>query len=436
MTLRRLIIAAAAMGLCSLSGAESLTLNASLERTRANNPQLLLAGKELSIAKTQLRQAKSLYYPKVNLNLDYVRYRNETVGITSPELGGVILEAPIAASRNDPRGNPLAQDLYLGRIGFLQTLYSGGKINTTHRLSKANVRRAESAVESTRSEVEYETTQLFYRLVALRDEQRMLNDTLVEINKLTKQTSGAHGRLALAAAQLEMQKRLSDSKQEQQTIMFKYLQSMGLELFSDVQVEGDFGADPALPELQTVLAWAKQNRTELKDTQIQEEVDQLSVELSRSERYPVFLWGGGVEVRDSEFPLKDTNWNTALTMNIPVFDGFRGYARVKESRYRADQGRLRRVQLEDQVEIEVRSAHGDWDHWKNEVEARRKQLSMLEELKKEAFGKNQSANSLSERIDYLRWRADATVSLTEAQYELCASRARLAKAVGRSVDNP
>jgi outer membrane protein TolC len=63
---------------------EKLTLASSLERARSNNPRLLLAGKELSIAKTQLRQAKSLYYPKVNLNLDYVRYRNETVGITSP----------------------------------------------------------------------------------------------------------------------------------------------------------------------------------------------------------------------------------------------------------------------------------------------------------------------------------------------------------------
>lgn len=412
---------------------ERLTLDSSLERARANNPRLLLAAKELSVAKMQLRQAKSLYFPKVNLNLDYVRYRNETVGITSPELGGVILEAPIAQNRTEERGNPLARNLYLSRLGFLQTLYSGGKLNTTYRLSQAGVRRAESAVDTLRAEVEYETSQLFYRLIALREEEKVLNDELIEIDKLSKLVSGAHGRLALAAASTATRKRASDLNQEHQTVRFRYLQAMGVELFTNVDVDGNLDAAAALPDLQTVLAWAKQNRAELKETQIQEEVDQLSVELSRSERYPVFLWGGGVEIRNDDFPLKETNWNTALSMNIPIFDGFSGYARVKESRYRADQGRLRRVQLEDQVEIEARTAYSDWNHWNAEVEARRRQLAMLEELRTEAFGNNQSANSLNERIDFLHWRSDAGASLIEAQYELCTVQARLTKAIGRSL---
>ncbi len=414
---------------------ERLTLATSLERARANNPKMLLASKELSIAKMQLRQAKSQYYPKVNLNLDYVRYRNETLGITGPELGNVILEAPIAANKGEERGNPLAKNLYLGRIGFLQTLYSGGKINTTYRLSQASVRRAESSIETIRADVQFETTQLFYRLVALRDQKKIFNNELLEIDKLAKQATGAHAQLQLAAAEANVQKKLSDLKQEEQTVRYRYLQSMGLELFTDVQVEGELTLSPAIPDLQTVLVWAKQNRTELKETQIQEEVDQLSVELSRSERYPVFLWGGGYEVRNEDFPLKDTNWNTALTMNIPIFDGFSGYARVKESRYRADQGRLKRVQLEDQVEIEVRTAHTDWQHWKNEIDSRQKQLAMFEKLRREAFGgKDRVGGSTGERIEYLSWRADSSAGLVEAQYQLCAAEARLSKAVGRPIN--
>lgn len=412
----------------SVSAAERLTLEESLDRARKNNPQLLLAAKDLSVARTQVRQARSLYYPKVNLRMDYVRYRNETLGLTSPDLGSLVLEAPIQ-NPDDTRSNPLSQNLYVGRLGFVQTLYAGGKVTATHRLSQAGLRRAESMVDTVRQSVECQTAQNFYRLIALSKQKSLLSSTLVDIDKLAKQGGSSHTQLAFAAAQSETQQRLSDVTQLEQTVRFNYLQSMGLELFSDVEVAGELEAVGDLPDLQTALVWAKQNRAELKETQIQEEVDHLTVELSRAERYPVFLLGGGLEVRNDEFPLDETNWNTALSMNIPIFDGFSSYARVRESRYRADQGRLRRVQLEDQVELEVRTAHSEWNHWKNEVNVRRRQWDMLEQSRRQAF---QSAGA-PERLDYLRWRADAGTRLIDAEYELCAAQARLSKAVGRPI---
>ena len=65
-------------------------------------------------------------------------------------------------------------------------------------------------------------------------------------------------------------------------------------------IEGLFYAQ----NLQTALTWAKEHRVELQGTQIQEEVDQLSVDLSLAERYPTFLLGGNLETRDNEFPLQ------------------------------------------------------------------------------------------------------------------------------------
>src|SRR5262245_38393416 len=60
---------------------ETLTLKTSLERAARNNPRLLELGKELSIAKANSREAASLFYPKVNVNLNYTRFRNETLGL-------------------------------------------------------------------------------------------------------------------------------------------------------------------------------------------------------------------------------------------------------------------------------------------------------------------------------------------------------------------
>src|SRR5436190_19677323 len=86
---------------------EVFTLDSSLDRAYRNNPQLLESQRNLALAKISTKEAKALFYPKINLNLNYVRYKNETLGITSPEMGNVILEAPIEGP-NGERGNPLA----------------------------------------------------------------------------------------------------------------------------------------------------------------------------------------------------------------------------------------------------------------------------------------------------------------------------------------
>ena len=89
---------AVAPSTASLTPPEVLTLKQSIDRALKNNPRLLSAKTDLSIAKTQLRQAKSQFYPKVNLNMDYIRYRHETIGLIPPEMGNVVLETPAGSS--------------------------------------------------------------------------------------------------------------------------------------------------------------------------------------------------------------------------------------------------------------------------------------------------------------------------------------------------
>jgi len=134
---------------------ETLTLPVSVERALSNNPRLLMARKDLEVARTHVREAQSLFYPKLNLSLNYIRYKDDTLAVTSNELGAAVLE---------PHTDPA--NLYLGRLGFKQTLYSGGRLNTTYKLSKASMKSAESSYETLRREVEFDTTQSFLELLA------------------------------------------------------------------------------------------------------------------------------------------------------------------------------------------------------------------------------------------------------------------------------
>lgn len=402
---------------------QTLTFQASLERALTNNPRLLAAQKDMAIAKAQIRQAKSLFYPKVNMGLSYIRYRNETLGLVGPDLGDVVLEAPITGPEGE-RSNPLAENLYVGRLGFRQPLYAGGRNSTTYKLSQANLKRSESSYEALRKEVEFETKEAFLRLVALKAKIDEHKKASAQIEKLAAQASSLHTQLSLATLAADLRKQLSELVQEEQHANYDYLQVMGMELFTPVKVDGEI-APPRLPPLQTALTWAKQNRAELKVTQIQEETDRLSVSLSMAERYPVFLLGGGVEVRKEKFPLDESNWHAGLSMNIPIFDGFSSRGRIKESRYRVEQGRFSRAELEDLVEREVRSAHGDYLHWVEELAMRNVELKKIGSLENRRDGV-----SLAERADLIKWRLGAALDVMEASYQMSAAYARLEKAMG------
>ncbi len=410
-------------------GAETLTLRTSLDRAVKNNPQIQIAQKDYEIATAQLRQAKSLYYPRIGLNLDAVRYRNETIGLIPPELGNAVLETPV--SSNGHVSND-ADNLYIGRVNLVQTLYAGGRVNYTHRLSQANVRRAEIALETKQNEVEFETASSFYGLIASREKRRLAQNALVDVEKMMRQATGQHARLKVSAERYELRRKLSAIEQEEKDLRFKYLSAMGLEYFAEVEVTGTLEPRLLEQDLQTLLVWAKSNRSEVKETLIQEEVDALSVDLSMSERYPIFRLGGGVEVRNRQFPLDQTNWNAVLDMNIPIFDGLSSPARVKESRYRAAQGRLRRSQLEDAVDAEVRAAHSDLEHWSHELAAREQETTDLKATEKSYVG-TRATESLAERLDYLRWRLDRSTDVIDGKLELCLANARLARALGRTV---
>lgn len=417
------------------SSRDVLTLKDSLDRAENNNPQLLVAKEELAITKAELKQSQALFYPSLNMGFNYIRYRNETLGITPPELGGVILEAPPTPS-NGQRGNPSSDDLFLGRLGLVQTLYAGGRISSTYQLSKANVERAESAYDSLRFDVIYRTTKGFYSLVAAKEKEVLIKKMVDALTVLIERAPDFHSKVPLLRAKAELRRQMNDIHSFYKRTLLDFLQSMGVELFTDVDVVGRLDIPAPKIGLQEALVWAKQNRPELRETVLQERVDRLAVDLAMAERYPVVHLGGVYEVRNDEsfFNTPNTNennWNAALSLNIPLFDGFSSRAKIRRSRSQAEQGRYKRIQLEDQIEKEVRLAHEDYQRWSADVGLGQKELADINA----AEPSSKKGGSLLDRLEFLQWELGTSLHLVEARYELSVAKADLERAVGRPLSD-
>lgn len=404
-----------------------LNLQQSLERALANNPRILQAKQEMNIAQTNVSQARSLFFPHMDFSLNYARYRNETLGVTSPDLGLAVLEPSPAPSGS--RDDFSQANLYLGRLGFKQTLYAGGRLDSTFELSKANLERSEIYYESLKREVEYKVKESFYSLLSSKLKKDLMDAALADLKGIADKVQGIRDRMALIRAKSEIRERTADLSKEEKQQRFNYLQVVGLELFSDAEITGNVEASVPELKLEQALAWAKQNRNELKETLLAEEVDRLSVNLAMSEKYPVVLLGGAYELRDQDLTMGQRNWNAVLSMNIPVFDGFSGLARIKESRFKAKEGRYRRVQLEDQIEKEVRSAFDDLVYWQEELINRKDDLASLSA----AMNKSPGVVPAYDRIDFVKWKLDSSLKVADAKLSLILAQSRLEYAVGRAV---
>ena len=98
------------------------------------NQDVLIANEAVSYAEQRVNEAKSLYYPKLDLNFNISKFNNdvETL-INSHYLPATILL---------PWGN--RDYFYSTKLALWQPIYNGGKTMATNKLAKINYEKAYS----------------------------------------------------------------------------------------------------------------------------------------------------------------------------------------------------------------------------------------------------------------------------------------------------
>ncbi|HCJ66812.1 MAG TPA: hypothetical protein DHV62_05655, partial [Elusimicrobia bacterium] len=146
------------------------------------------------------------------------------------------------------------------------------------------------------------------------------------------------------------------------------LDLIGLELNTELTLKGELKVIAEELNLDKCLAWAYQYRPELKQIQVEEEIDTLSVNLALAERYPTLSLGVNYLFVGSIFPYPEKNWSATVGISLPLFDGWAGWSRIRQSQTHLEQNKLKRVEWEDQINLEIRQVYGDNIFWQKELE--------------------------------------------------------------------
>ena len=359
-----------AVSAVSFAGAQEavreLTLPESIDSGISNSQELLVIKEQMAIAQQRVNEALSLRYPKIDFNLSASESQSDSPMVLSQSFDNIYI----------PGGNG---QYYSTRFTLWQYLYAAGRYTNNLRLAETNLSQAKSQSDIARIKAIKDITVSFYSLIALRDRKAACETALREVRERSNKSAN---RQYWLDAEGELVLKLQVLKHDYEKAKLVFLNSIGAELNTEFDLRGEILAPSEEYEYNKCLAWALEYRPELRQTQFQEAIDSLRVNLSMAERYPTITTGANYEWIGNQFPLPKTNWSATVNLNVPIFDGWASWSRIKQRRFAVREGKVRRSKIENQISLEVKQAYLDFVFWKERLSAVEKLPSVSDPVKK------------------------------------------------------
>lgn len=399
----------------SVSTTEALTLEAAIETAFINNPGLQADFAAFQAAAQEVPQASSLMDPRVTYT-QFVEGVQTRVG-EQQFVAGVSQMFP-----------------WFGKLR-LQGDVARSKAMASLQSYRANMLTVRKQVQTAWYRLAYEHA----ALALAEEDKRTIEQTLEAAAALYG--SGERGRGALLQSQTELARieneltgypaRIAALREELSRLLFV------VELGQIPALDDPDGAEPTLPNSESLIAEAIALRPELERIRLQEEQAALRHKLAEKEYYPDITLGlNYVGVGDRpDNPMGamapsdegDDAWGVSLGFNIPLPNARRRAAREQALRQR-EEAEWRRIAAESEVEEEVQSILPRLSSLDQQLDILRGNLVPLAE---EAYATNQagytSGNAtfldlldsqrtlIAVRRDLLRTRRDYLLAIAELE---------------------
>ena len=348
-----------------------LSLNECTKLALNINQEVLIANETVLYAEQRINEAKSLYFPKLDLNFNISKFNNdvETL-INSHYLPATILL---------PYGN--RDYFYSTKLALWQPIYNGGRTLATNKLAKINYEKAKTNLEIQKNEVIAKVKTQFYKNLALKEKIQIYKNYLSK-----KQNDTLQNQLDILEHEYELE-------------TLELLAIVGLELDTVIDIEGSLDVEKLNLDLQQCILWAYQFRPEIKTNQFQESMDNIGVNLITMEKLPTVMLGAAYDWLGDDLENWERDWYVSLNINLPLFEGGAYFSRVKQRKIKARQATIERAKIEDKIKLEVRKAFSEYNFWYNKlVKAEESKNKSLEQEILKADIKYNYVKSLTELL--------------------------------------
>ncbi len=386
-----------------------LTLEKTIQLVRQNNPALKAAAEEINAADARVRKSRSAWFPQLSAEAGYT--------YLDP-----VSEVPLF-------GKFMPNNNYEAKVKARATLFDFGKRRESVDLALTGRKTAETSLELSRRELSFQTVQLFYGILFLRESLQVEDKEIAALNKARDFTakryqSGAATRFDLLSTEVRIsaaQSRMLDLKHSLQHSELTLRRLAGIAVGAHLSLQGSLAVTPASQEPSGLAAQAMQKRLELEISRDQESAARARHAIASKEGAPVVTATASWGTTNGMMPditVMRNNFAGGLHLEVPIFTGFRNSAERQETKAMLNAAEERRIDTEQQVRADVEEA----------IDARRtasaKIASTEMQVKQAALAAEHArarySNGMATTLDLLSTEASlsqAELSRLQASYE-------------------
>jgi outer membrane protein TolC len=404
----------------------AFTVDEAVATARKQNPEILMAAKQLEAAKGGVTEARSGFLPGV-VSTGLLRKR-ETV----------------ESSRLRPND-------YEASLRVVQNVYTGGAISSQLTIARLIEKKRALEYQALVNRVSMDVRMAYYDVLLNRAKIRVREQSVgvyEEELKTQKERleAGLVGTLNVSRAEVALaneQPELIDAQTRLQNSELHLAQLIGLDASGKpitAETSGQLQYAPKHPDLSECLAYADVERPEIRARQLDVEIEDAQLILDQSASKPRVEAFAGYEVyseRDPEVgPEFNHGWVVGLNGTWHIFDGYATRGRMQATRARREAALHALEAAKLSVTSDVRSAFLDLQQADRVLQSETRNVQNADEALEIAKG-NLGAG-LGTQLDVLQAASDVTRTRTtrlSAIYLHNVALAKLARATAREPDS-
>ena len=413
------------------SATQLLTLDDALLIALDNHPNLQAARERIAAQRAVLGQQMAAYYPTVSLANQYKTSQTQKA--------------------QDAHATP-GSETYSGEAKFNFTLYNFGKREGAVQAARETLNATDYNYKTTVDSVILDVKLAYYvylgakAIVKVREEQVQSRDLLVRQARAFYEV-GTRARIDVVRAESNLYTAQADLIATQNAVKVAWVtlkKAMGLrELPERPLVE-----EAIMTKIPYTLDQAKEiayaSRPELKSFEAQRKAQDQNIATARRGHLPDLIFDASYgrkhdsnEVQTdpnrhlNTFPLQPA-WSVTLSLNIPIFDGFRTTNRVEEALRNYYVIKSQEEQQRQQVALDVEQSYLRLVELQERIKANEAAAKAAKENLDLANGRYQvGVGSIIEVTDAQTLYTDAQTTYVRALYDYKIADAQFTRAIGK-----
>ena len=401
----------------------ALTLDQAVLLALDNHPNVRAARERIGAQQAVLGQQMGAYYPTISMTNFY--QTGTQSGTTTGVSDGAI-------------------DTFLSRATFNMTLYNFGKREGTVQAARETLDATNYNYKTTVDSVVLGVKQAYYAYLQARAIVRVREETVASRDLLVKQARGFYevgtrARIDVVRAESNLYSAQADLIAAQNAVKVAWVtlkNAIGLRELAERPLVEEITM-PAVPyTLDEAREIAYKARPELKSFEAQRRAQDQNIATARRGHLPDIIFDANYRRSNNSgsgntFPLQDA-WQTQLSLNIPIFDGFRTTNRVEEALRNYYVIRGQEEQQRQQVALDVEQSYLRLVELGERIRANEAAANAAKENLDLANGRYQvGVGSIIEVTDAQTLYTDAQTTYIRAIYDYKIADAQLVRAIGQ-----